>query len=232
MAIAITGCAWNREMTSAPPTQFLQSTGTPMTNKVKRLPFDHAWHAPDAKFKNYTHLVLKPISMAYLRDDQWKESASSMITSREKYLEFATEVARNWSVSLVNAFRSADNRFILTSDKSQPGTLVLEVAMTEVVFGRPETYAASWAVTGGGIAESAFLAPTMAFELRVLDGATGRVVATAADRRSTRIKLVDFNRFTITKANQEICNEWSRQIMQAFNKEKFPVVKRQAFSAF
>jgi hypothetical protein len=58
------------------------------------------------------------------------------------------------------------------------------------------------------------------------------LLATASDRRSTKIKLIDFNKFTFTKSNKEICNEWSQQIMQAFNTEMFPTVKRSWFSAF
>jgi hypothetical protein len=66
----------------------------------------------------------------------------------------------------------------------------------------------------------------------VRDAATGKIVATAADRRGTRIKAVDMNRLSITKPNLEICDEWSQQMVQAFNKRLFPVVKRSMFSIY
>ena len=35
----------------------------------------------------------------------------------------------------------------------------------------------------------------------------------------------DFNEKSFTRANQHICDEWSRELMQTTNKELFPKVK-------
>lgn len=231
-ALALWGCATHRSVTKAEPTNFLRSTGTAQSGKIGRLPFERSWKNPALNAANYSHIVIRPVSTAYLRTGQWSQSASTFITSERTFADQAAQIARYWDNSLSRAFSSPQNRFARTGDVSQPGTLVVEIMLTEIVFGRPAANAASYAVSGGGVANSMLFSPSVAFEARVTDGATGQLLATASDRRSTKIKLVDINKFTFTKSNNEICDEWSQQIMQAFNSEMFPTVKRSWFSAF
>ena len=219
-------------MTDAPPTAFLSSTGAPARHKIARLPFDQAWRDPKAEIGQYTQVFIKPVSLSYLRTEHWTESASMQMASREAYLQEAKAVAAHWDESLRRAFSDPQSRFRLANDAHAPGTVVLEIALTEVVFSHPETYVASMAVTAGGVAESAFLAPTTAFEAKVIDGPTGKLLATVADRTGTRIKVIDFNRLSVSKANMEICDDWAVELMQAANRDLFPVVKRKMFSVF
>lgn len=229
---ALSGCATEKLVTNAKPTSFLTSTGTPMGGKNARLPFDRAWKDPRLDAASYHHIVIRPVTISNLRVEQWQESASAFITTREAYIGQARELAGYWTQSIRKSFSAPENRLRPASNAGQPGTLILEVALTEITFGHPGTYAASYAVPMGGMAESAMFAPTVAFEARVRDAATGRIVATAADRRGTRAKIVDFNRLTISRPNREICDEWSVQLMQACNKEIFPKVSKKLFSPF
>jgi hypothetical protein len=226
LALALGGCAAQRSVTKAEPTAFLRSTGMAGAGQIRRLPFERSWRDPSLRAAGYSRIVLRPVSTAWLRTNQWEQSASTFVSSEQVFAERARELARHWDASLRGAFAAPENRLTLAADATQPGTLVLEIALTEVVFGRPAANAASYAVAGGGVASAALFSPSVAFEARVLDGATGRVVATASDRRSTKVKLVALDKFTFTQSNIEICNEWSRQIMQAFNRDMFPAVKR------
>lgn len=225
-ALALGGCAAQRSVIKAEPTSFLRATGTADSGKIARLPFERSWRKPSLNAANYTHIVIRPVSTAYLNKAQWSESASGFITSEQTFVNEAGKIARYWDASLSRAFSSPQNRFTRTGNVSKPGTLVVEIALTEVVFGRPAANAASYAVAGGGVATAMLFSPSVAFEARVTDGATGQLLATASDRRSSKVKLIDINKFTFTKSNKEICDEWSEQFMQAFNKEIFPTVKR------
>lgn len=229
---ALSGCATEKLVKDAKRSSFLASTGTPTTGKIARLPFDHAWKSPSLDAAKYSRLVIAPVTLSHLRIGQWKDSASAQITSEAKYLQTAEELAAYWNQSLNRSFHGPGGRLEITRNPALPGTLILEIALTEIVFGHPGTYAASYAVPFGGVAESAMFSPTVAFEARVRDAATGKIVATASDRRGTRLKIVDFNRLTITKPNKEICDEWSLQLMEAFNKEMFPKVKKKLFTPF
>jgi len=222
----LTNCALQKSVTKQESTAFLRSAGVSPSSKIARLPFEHSWRDRKVDPNQYSRLVLHPVSLRYLRNEQWQQSESSFLTTKQAYQAQANDLAQYWNKSLVTAFGSPNNRLKLAHDTSVPGTLVAEIAITEIVFSHPDTYALSWALPGGGIAEGAMFAPSVAFEAVVRDAATGKIVATAADRRSTKIKLVDFNRLTVAKPNREICDEWSQQFMQAFNKELFPSVKR------
>jgi hypothetical protein len=103
---------------------------------------------------------------------------------------------------------------------------VVQIAITEVVFGHPAANLGSYAVPGGSVAYAAMFSPMVAFEARVTDGTTGQLVATASDRRTTKLKVIGLDKLSFTKSNIEICDEWAQEIMQAFNKEMFPAVKR------
>lgn len=229
---ALTGCAAKRAVSKAEPTAFLNSTGTAGAGKISRLPYERSWRNPSVKVSNYSRICFRPVTTAYLRAEMWQQSASPFITSKEDFILQAAGLAQTWNASLRNAFAVPENRFAVVNDATQPGTLVVEIAITEVVFGRPVANAASYAVSGGGVAYGALFSPSVAFEARVTDGATGQLVATVSDRRSTKIKLVDLSKFTYTQSNRQICEQWSGEFMKAFNVSLFPKVNRSYFGLF
>jgi hypothetical protein len=224
--LTLGGCAAQRAITKAQPTSFLGATGTADSGKISRLPFERAWRNASIDPTQYSHIVLRPVTTRYLRTGEWKQSQSTFVKDEQSFKTHAAELARHWDASLRHAFASPENRLRLAGGTGQPGTLVVEIAITEVVFGRPAANAASYAVAGGGAAFAAMFSPSVAFEARVTDGATGQLVATASDRKATKIKLIGLDKLSFTQSNIEICDQWAQEIMQAFNKEMFPAVKR------
>jgi hypothetical protein len=230
--VLLSSCSLEKIATPPEPTAFLTSTGVSTTGKIARLPFDHSWRNPSADFSRYRNIVVRPVTTSHLRKDEWIQSYSTFVPDEEAYLKQCRALASRFSSYLKLSFESPVCSYYLTQDASKPDTLVLEVALTEVTFGRPAGYVGAMALPGGSIANSAASGPVVAFEARVKDAATGKVLATAADRRGTRFKIIDFNQLTYSKANDEICNEWASQLMQAGNKELFPKVRRTWFTPF
>ena len=231
-ALSLAGCAFERAITKAKPTAFLESTGTANSGKMARLPFERSWRTPSLRPSKYSRIVLRPVTTAYLRTDKWEQSISPFIPNKQVFAQRAAELGRVWDASLNRAFTSPKNQLTVVGDATQPGTLVVEIAITEVVFGHPLANAASYAFTAGGIAFAGLFTPSVAFEARVKDGATGQLIATASDRRSTKIKVIDFSELTYTQSNRQICDEWSRELMEAFNRDLYPKVRRSWFSVF
>ena len=87
-------------------------------------------------------------------------------------------------------------------------------------------------IPGGDVVSAVTGPPLCAFEARVRDAATGKLVSTASDRRGPEIRINDTETSTLAKPNEAICDEWSQQLMQATNKDLFPTVKRSWFSLF
>lgn len=217
-------CAAQRSITKAEPTAFLRSSGPVNASQMQRLPFERAWKSPTFNLADYSSVLIRPVTTRYLRSENWQESASPFITNERDFQRQSAELARFWDAKLRKAFSDPANRFTLVH-RAQPGTLIIEIALTEVVFGHPVANLASYAVPGGS-AVGVITSPSVACEARIIDASTQQIVAAASDRRSSKLKLIDVNKLTFTKSNEEICAEWSVQAMQALNKEKFPNVKR------
>jgi len=232
LALGFTSCSLEKVTTSAPPTGFITSTGVDTSSKIKRVPFDHCWRSPEVDVSVYKNIVIRPVTTSYLRKEEWANSTSAYIPNQESYVKRCNELAAHFGKSLREAFSQSVSPFYLTDSTAKPGTLILEVALTEVTFGRPSGYVGAMAVPGGGLVNSAAASPVCAFEARLRDAGSNKVIATAADRRGTTLKLVDFNQLTYHKANQEICEQWAEQLMEATNKELFPKVKKTLFTPF
>jgi hypothetical protein len=74
---------------------------------------------------------------------------------------------------------------------------------------------------------SAISDPHVAFAARVYDGKTGKLVATAADRKFPPTRLLDLNKVTVTSPNREIVSTWANIIAGALNRDGFAKVESQ-----
>lgn len=184
LCVGLASCSVQKASRAATPTAFLTKSGTDSASSLSRLPFAHAWRAPSLKISLYKHIVIRPLSTAYLPDHADSKKSRKL--------------ARHFYASLRREFSSPLCGFYLTDGTAKPGTLILESALTEA-------------------GDSGFVA----FEARVRDADTSKIVATVADRRETQ-----------TRSAEEIANEWSRQLMETTNRELFPKVKRGASSPF
>lgn len=223
VALGLGSCGVEQAVTRPEPTRFLKSTGTDMAQRSERLPFDHSWRNPKVDMTKYKNIVIRPVTTAYLRSEKWEESKSATISNKRAWLRRCNALARHWDKSLAREFSSPLCMFYKTRDTSQPGTLILEVALTEVRFARP---APSNDVPASGVISAVTGPPTCAFESRARDAATGQLVSTAADRRGPEIKVLPNENQSLTKPNEEILDEWSRQLMQRSNTEIYTKVKR------
>lgn len=232
LALGLGSCGLEQSATSPEPTKFLKSTGTDISQHSARLPFDHSWLNPKVDMTSYKNIVIRPVTTAYLRGEKWEESKSATIPNKSAYLKRCTALARYWSKSLDKAFSSPLCMFYKTRDTSQPGTLILEVALTEVRFDRQVPATNGPDISAGGVISAVTGPPTCAFESRTRDAANGQLVTTAADRRGPEIKVLPNESHSFAKPNEDICDEWSRQLMQRSNTEIYTKVKRSWFSIF
>jgi hypothetical protein len=231
-AFGLSGCGLDKSVTGPEPTAFLKSTGTDTKHKVERLPFQHAWRDPKMVIADYKYIVVRPVTTAYINSDQWVESKSAFVPDKRTYMKRVSALATYWNKSLSKAFSSPVCVFYKTSDTSRPGTLILEVALTEVRFD-PQAPAKLPDPTPAGNVTSVITGlPICAFEVRVRDAATGKIVSTASDRRAPEIRVLDPNVTTGAIPNEKICDEWSQQLMEASNIDLFPKVKRNWFSFY
>ncbi len=232
LTFGLGSCGLEKSATRPEPTQFLKATGTDTSQRVARLPFEHSWRNPKVDMTKYKYIVVRPVTTAFLRSEQWEESQSATIPNKRAYLKRCAALAKHWDKSLNKALSSPLCMFYRTTDTSKSGTLIFEVALTEVRFDRPETATGAPAAPAGSLVSAVTGPPSCAFESRSRDAATGTLITTAADRRGPEIKVVDGAKHNLAKPNEDICDEWSRQMMERSNIDIYPTVKRSWFSFF
>lgn len=223
--IGLSSCGVDSITTRTEPTRFLKSTGTDMAKRVQRLPFEHSWRDPKVDITKYKNIVVQPVTTSFLRTEKWEESKSASIHNKKSYVKYCAKLSRHWNKSLAKSFSSPLCMFYQVKNSSQPDTLILEIALTEVRF--DTTLPAD---STGNLAQVLTGIPICAFEAKVRDAATGKLISTAADRRGPQLTVVDTEKKSIAKQNQRICEEWSDQLMKSSNIELFPKVHRSWFS--
>ncbi len=219
LGLSLTACGVKNSIPGATHSAFLSSSGVPVNSHIARLPFQHSWRDPAVQIDQYKNIVVRPVTTRYLPAAQWINSKSPWIPTQRSFLRNSNKLATFWDASLKRSFSSPVCSYYLKQNPSEPKTLILEVALTEITFGRPDS-------------TPIIAPPLVAFEARVTDAATGKIVATAADLRTDRLELRTLTKATLAAGNREICTQWSEQLMQATNRELFAKVKGSWFLGF
>lgn len=214
------------------PTQFLKNTKTDPSQKIARLPFQHSWKDPALDLSKYKYIVVRPVKLAYLRKDQWHESKSALIPNERAYRRRCAALASYWNKSLNKAFSDPLCTFYKTTDTNRPGTLILEIALTEVRFNQTVPKKGAKPVPAENLIAAITGGPICGFEAKTRDADTGKTVATARDRRGPEIKVIEQPNTRLAQPNESICDDWSTQLMQSTNKDIYPTVKRKTFGFF
>lgn len=227
-----TSCGLQSANTSEKPTQFLKNTKTDPSQKIARLPFQHSWKDPALDLSKYKYIVVRPVKLSYLRKDQWQESKSALIPNERAYLRRCDALASYWNKSLNKAFSDPLCTFYKTTDTMRPGTLVLEIALTEVRFNQTIPKKGAKPVPAGNLIATITGGPICGFEAKTRDADTGKTVATASDHRGPEINVMEKPDTRLAQPNESICDDWSTQLMQSTNKDIYPTVKRKTFGFF
>lgn len=195
------------------------------------LPFNKAWVKQGVDWRRYHAIYIRPVNTAYLLEtDLWKQ------TFRRGHMkEDARKVARYMEDRFRTAFLSSPGNHLRVVESPRPGSLTLELALTELVPSHVGLEILGYAPYGSGMAvkglsRASGLVCTVAFEAKVRDSRSGTVVAMFADREQQKVKPVDLKAFTWYGNAENIVDEWAEQFVQVLNKRPGEVV--QASSPF
>ena len=202
--------------------------------QVKRedLPFQKVWVKPGFNKFDYREIVIAPVNTSYLLEMDWwqKTNFRNAVGSFERDVQ---ELARYMQKTFIKAFEEAEKkRFKVVKVPSQWGkSLRLEMALVEVVPSKPVLNALGFAagpvtkVPGVGSAASMAAPRNVAFEARIRDLQTGKIVATFADRERQVPGPIDVTRLTWFEPARDIIDEWAEQLVQVANRERGEKVK-------
>jgi len=228
--MVFSGCSLKERTDPVIPT-FLD--GAPIESSLKEVPFKHAWIAPRDKHLSIKSVFIKPVRIDLLGAEEWKRSEGLAVSSKEEFEKSAAVLARYFRIKLLGELKKVPNpRFevVETPDKS---SLVVEIALTELVLCEPVIRAAALAVPLPGVdqALSAASDPHAAFAARFTNFDGSKLLATTADRRFPPIRIIDLNKLRATSSAREIISQWAHELAESIQTDELTTVPRaSAFS--
>jgi hypothetical protein len=220
-AAALVGC----KAEEAKSTGF---TDAKLMARDPQLPFQKAWWKPGVDFRKYKKVYVADVNTAYmLKNTTWQNGERQGDIEKDvKYLADYTKVTIEKSLR-----EDPKHRFqVIDAPSNEGDTLAVEVAITEVVPSKVVLNALGYAPFGVGIAITAvrFVAKdqsSAAFEARVRDGASGEVIAMAADRESEQFAPISVRGLTWYSHAKTIIDHWARQGVLVANRKPGETVK-------
>ncbi len=230
IGLLLSGCAVKGRF-DPPPRTFLEDVS--IEKKMENMPFEHAWVDPKSVRKNYDSVYVRPIRIDLIPANSWQTSTSIGITSQEEFDEEVQAVADYFHEQLVAALKNTPTKRFQVVNAPTKSSLVVSIALTEVEFSRPLTRAAALAapLPGVDMALNTITDPHLAFAARFTDPLSNALQASAADRRYPPLRIIDLNKLTITSSTREIVANWSRELAEAIQFNRFATIeKTSAFS--
>ncbi len=218
LLLFLVACAAKERVLGRANPTFLE--GSEVGHKVENLPFEQAWIKSGFDGRKYTKIYIKPIRTDFL--NQWEKSRSTIISSKEDYDKEAKEMADYFLSKLVKDINEYKGNRFTVSNNTGSNVLTIEIALTELEFSHPIVRAITLAVPipGTGAVVSSVSDVHVAFALRITNP-SGELVATVADRKYPPMRLIDFNKLTVTSSVREILSNWSKIMAEALNKGQF-----------
>jgi len=197
--------------------------------KQERYPFHRAYWNNKFPPNRYTQLLVRPVDTWHMLEQSFWHNAN---IRHEQIDEDAQKIAREMKLAVENAARiDPNNRFALVQSPG-PNTLILEIALVELVPNKVSMGAlgiASFGIAGGaGVAAGAVGGSgkgTVAFEARIRDGATNKVIGMFADREEGATAPVDIGALSWYHHAHSIIDTWARQMIELANTPEDHIVK-------
>lgn len=222
LSIMLSGCASMK----ADPSRGAGFVPMEQMAQKSDLPFNKAWVKDGLEWKNYQTIYIKPVDTAYLMETEtWKQNF------RQGYMkEDAQELGRYMEDRFRSAFATgSDNQFRVVG-YPEPGSLILEMALTELVPSNVALEILGYGPYGSGtvvklLSRASGTVSTVAFEAKVRDSKSGTVVAMFADREVQKYKFLDFQGFTWYGNARNIIDDWAEQMVRVANKRPGEIVE-------
>jgi hypothetical protein len=190
--------------------------------KDPSLPFQKSWKKPGFDKSKYTKLYVAPVNTDYmLKNTEWQEGAR-----KDEFPADLAKLATFTQDAIRKAFREdpVQRMQVLDAPTKDADALVVEVALIEVVPSKVALNALGYAPFGIGMAINAVRAiekdvSTCAFEGRIVDAATGEIMATMADREAQQFAPVSVRGLSWYSNAETIITQWAGQFVKIANRK-------------
>jgi hypothetical protein len=188
----------------------------PEAKKPAGIPFQKFWAKPGFRFANYQRIMVSPI------DTQHQLPTNPVLTAGTNYKHRYAELTTYAQESFRRAFREDPRHLYQVVDKRGPRTLLLEVAIVELVPARPVVNAITFMFT-----YLVFQRGSVAIEGRFRDATSGEVLVTFADKEMAKFYPLNVRDFTYLGHPKSIVDAWADQLVAVAGRSGNETVKDQ-----
>lgn len=213
----------------AAPAESTDFIAEEMMDKPDDLPFQKFWKRTGASLENYSKIFIAPINTDYLVENGWWKDLGMKDVESD-----IVKIADKAQDTIIQAFKNDPERRFTVVSGPQADTLVLEMAITELVPNKAGFQAALTAASmgTGELAVSAASAvggslgskSSIAFEMRIRDGETNEVIGMIADREEEQVSIVNVKNYTWYGDVNAIIKTWANQFVQVANRTPGEVI--------
>jgi hypothetical protein len=216
----------------APDSGFLQD---PKLMKAdKDTPYDRIYVNPKYVNHGFTEIYIAPVNTDYvMAENIWEKATAANANPADvkKNIAMLAEYMRN---AYIKACENDPKKKYKVVDKPGPNTLILEMAVVQLVPSKAELQALGLVPVpflGVGVTAAEIGASSatnsedqgkgvIAMEARCRDGATGEVISMFADREHPPTALLDIKALFWWEPAKPICDGWARQFIELANNPK------------
>lgn len=188
------------------PTAYLGDTSK-MT-KMDELPFNQSWYDHQVNWEGFKEVYVAPVHTEYIHQQSWWEKAN-FSGNREEAVKEAADYLQS---SVKTAFREDPKHKLMVVDKPGPDTMVMELALTELVPTKAWLNVAGYAGVMMALDHG-----TVAMEGKIRKGADKKVIGMFADREKGKAALVSAADLTWSSHAHHIMDDWSEQFVEIMN---------------
>ena len=194
---------------------------------------NEVWVSPELQGKAlsdvYSRVYFAPVTVEQLKKQSWW--ASQNVRTKSLLESDAHKLAQRMHASLVNAAHNYPKQRMQVVGQPGPDTLIIEVAITELVpakaFWNAAATAAGFVVPGAGFASMAGKG-AIGFEGRLRDGKTGAVIADFRHRSTDKSAIVNVASYQWYRGSEKSIDEFAVKSAKVLHTPAGTVVNRSA----
>lgn len=198
------------------------SSGPKGSNASRAQFLDEVWVAPQMRGQawpaHFNSVYFAPVATGRLKAQGWW--AAQGTKTRSQMDADAHRLARYTRNALVTAALNDPSRRLQVVGHPGPGTLIVEVAITELLpakaFWNAAASAAGFVVPGAGLLSAAG-SGAIGFEGRLRDGGTGQTLASFRDRETDKMAFINVDSYTWYAGSEANIDELSKKAAQVLN---------------
>jgi hypothetical protein len=213
--ITLSGC---KAAPATRPTPFLEQDKKLYSDPTCKA-FQRVWVDPkitDKEWEKFTKIYIAPVNTDYVKKMEWWEQIDASFARQDSI----KDLAKYMRDEFIKAHQNNSKKILKVVDKSDENTLLLELAITEVVPTKVWLNLASYTFIFMAIDQG-----VIAMEGRVRDGKNNKIVAMFMDRETGRTSILNIKDLTWYFHAKSIISEWAEQSVEVVNVDENQVVE-------